>query len=455
MDLSSGDLNGSMSYHARDTRSSPALVPRHSALKRKRNSLRSRSDSSPDDDRPQTQQRPVKRACNECRQQKLKCDADPTAEQPCSRCKRFNLQCRIDQNFKRVGKRNQISELERQNAELHERLAAVEASPITRSTTFFPASPRFDMHTTNPATHPHDGVAGSLLELSRGPEAHRVSAARKKSSSARALGTFSVTADQIDRLVDEFFLHYHPLLPVLDPGKEPDEYFDLCDLLFWTIIVVASRRFDEDPTMLDAVSSPYKELLWNTVAAVPQNYQVVKALAILCTWPLPTNSTSTDITFIISGVMMQIALQTGLHRPGNAQEFLIKTRIELKEEDVRDRFNTWACCNIVTQAISTAYGLPPKSIYDHTLMISIEEQKRSGAISIPLYMRLKIEQFVNRVSQKFYNNREASTGIASENERAAWVSLLMEQYRALEWKIGVGPSGMYQCIKGESVHMLS
>ena len=89
-------------------------------------------------------------------------------------------------------------------------------------------------------------------------------------------------------------------------------------------------------------------LVWRTLSEVPQSHHVVKALALLCTWPCPTSSTTTDPTFMLVGTMMQIAMQIGLHRPSHAQDFT-KFKIELREADVKDRVRTWAVCNIVAQ----------------------------------------------------------------------------------------------------------
>ena len=81
---------------------------------------------------------------------------------------------------------------------------------------------------------------------------------------------------------------------------------------------------------------------------MPQSYHIVKAMCLLCTWPLPTSSTSTDSTLMVSGVMMSIAMHFGLHRPSHAQDFS-KFRVELREENLLDRVKTWAACNIVAQ----------------------------------------------------------------------------------------------------------
>lgn len=148
--------------------------------------------------------------------------------------------------------------------------------------------------------------------------------------------------------MSSFFSVYHPFLPLLTSSKSPDEYYEASPLLFWAIVAVAARRYIPDPTLLSSLSGPVTRLLWTTVADVPQSYLVVQALCLLCTWPFPISSTSNDPTFMFSGLMMQIALQIGLHRPSHAQDFT-KFRVELREEELRDRVTTWAACNAVAQ----------------------------------------------------------------------------------------------------------
>ena len=148
--------------------------------------------------------------------------------------------------------------------------------------------------------------------------------------------------------VNSFFTLYHPFLPLLDPEKSPDDYYDASCLLFWIVVAVAARRYGADPLLLTALAGPVTRLLWATIADVPQSYIVIKAICILCTWPLPISSTSSDPTFMLSGLMVQISLQMGLHRPSHAQDFT-KYRVELREEELKDRVRTWAACNAVAQ----------------------------------------------------------------------------------------------------------
>lgn len=158
----------------------------------------------------------------------------------------------------------------------------------------------------------------------------------------------ALSGERLGHLYNQFFTYYHSFLPFLDPAMNSDQYFNLCPLLGWTIVLVAARRFSHEPTLLANLSAPYTKLLWASLCEMPQSYHVVKALALYCTWPLPFNSSSVDPTFMISGIMMQIALQTGLHRPLHAQDFGKYVK-DIKDSDVKDRTVTWAVCNIICQ----------------------------------------------------------------------------------------------------------
>ena len=202
------------------------------------------------------------------------------------------------------------------------------------------------------AAAPHEGVAGSLLALRNSTDVSSdVIAVRGRqpvNSTFKTLGSIVLDSSAIYTLFEQFLHSYHPWLPILDPDKPPEHFYELSPLLFWTVIAVAARRYDADSTLLTGLNVPFCELVWSTISQVPQNYHVVKSLAILCMWPLPTKSTSTDQTFMLAGLMMQIALQTGLHRPAFAQDFS-RGRLELQDEDIGDRLRTWAVCNIVAQ----------------------------------------------------------------------------------------------------------
>ena len=145
-----------------------------------------------------------------------------------------------------------------------------------------------------------------------------------------------------------YFTCYHPFLPILDSSRPPDDFYESSRLLFWVMISVAARRYRGIPALLTSLTPHLNKLLWEHVAEVPQTYLFVKALCVLCSWPLPISSTSSDPTFMLSGLNMHVAMQIGLHRPSHVQDFQ-KFKAELMEDELRDRVRTWASCNAVAQ----------------------------------------------------------------------------------------------------------
>jgi hypothetical protein len=69
---------------------------------------------------------------------------------------------------------------------------------------------------------------------------------------------------------------------------------------------------------------------------MPQVYHIVKALCLLCTWPLSAGNSSVDPNFVLNGIMMQIALHSGLYKPAYARDFW-RTIISISDVEVRDR----------------------------------------------------------------------------------------------------------------------
>ncbi|ERF76850.1 hypothetical protein EPUS_07640 [Endocarpon pusillum Z07020] len=221
----------------------------------------------------------------------------------------------------------------------------------------------------------------------------------------------------------------------------PEGYFEYCPALFWAIASVGARRYQVEPTLLNRLSGPITRLVWSALADMKQMYGVVKALCLLCTWPFPTSSTSSDPTFIFCGVMMQIAMQIGLHRPSHAQDFS-KFRMELHEDELKDRVRTWAICNIVAQRVATGYGQPANTLYDWTLSSKAANTDSNFTLPSPVADHLRIERFSQKVSSTLYSNRQNPVGLASDTERQAYVNLLASDFADLEEEISDGSSAV-------------
>ncbi|KFY48768.1 hypothetical protein V495_01048 [Pseudogymnoascus sp. VKM F-4514 (FW-929)] len=407
----------------------------------------------------------TRRACNECRQQKLRCDIIQDPFTACSRCRRLALHCRIDTGFKRVEKRKAKVNRQWIEPQRSQTIVVVPASSKSPVSSTFTDNQSSTIEETAPSVLAHmlpiEPVLSSYLDLvDDSPEtqwseicgvrqattipdtvrAHGRNYAVVKQrqepygtdSQARSfprvaprkLDGIELAADSIQILFEQFFTFYHPYLPFLDPRLSPDHYFYSSRLLFWTIISVASRRHSADPTLLSSLSISVPKLLWSTLQSVPQNHHEVKAMCLLCTWPFPMNSSSLDPTFMLSGTMAHTAMQIGLHRPGNAQDFS-KFRIRLSQEDLEDRMKTWAACNIVMQSVATGYGQPSMTLYDWALSPRLPNRP-DYQLGKYLGHRLRIEKLCDRITKALYYDVPPTSG-ATENSDNIGVIRLLDQ----------------------------
>lgn len=267
----------------------------------------------------------------------LRCDVQQDPYVACSRCRKTKIDCRIDANFRRIGKRKRNAEMEQELEQLRKKLADHEGSDGTpvrkRESTGTPS--RIQDHPES-----HDSIL-SLMDMKQGVDG-------LKETRARKLDDILLSGDQLQELFDIFLRYYRPYQPLIDADRPPNWFYDTCPLLFWTVIAIGARHYEPDPSLLTQLVQPLNTLLWTTVASVPQDFYVVKALCLLCVWPLPVTTTSADSTMMLVGLMMQMARSIGLHRPSQAQDFS-KFKIELREEELRDRVKTWAACNVIAQ----------------------------------------------------------------------------------------------------------
>lgn len=266
---------------------------------------------------------------------------------------KHNLPCAIDPGFRRQEKRQRTAQMEKEvealraeNAQLKMALPAGLA-PAAQMQSGFPSPYPPAAVPNSQFPGPNEAAASrSLLDLAQGFDGSNAGGPREPTPTT--LGRVTLSDEEVEELIGIYFARYHPYLPMLSTEVTSTIFFKLHPLLHWTILTTASRRYSTRPALLQELAQPLTDLLWSTIAAVPQTYHVVKALCLICTWPLPTSSTSQDPSMLICGNMVQLAMQFGLHRPSHAQDFS-RSRIELREEDIQDRMNTWVACNLVAQ----------------------------------------------------------------------------------------------------------
>ena len=74
----------------------------------------------------------------------------------------------------------------------------------------------------------------------------------------------------------------------------------------------------------------------------------VRALLLLLHWPFPKVGGGSDLTFALSGAVVHIVMQIGLHLPMASQEFS-KDKLRLTEEDLKMRVEIWGYCALIYQ----------------------------------------------------------------------------------------------------------
>ncbi|KUJ16604.1 uncharacterized protein LY89DRAFT_586780 [Mollisia scopiformis] len=352
-------------------------------------------------DEPRDPSKNAKRSCNNCRQQKLKCDAVQSPFKACSRCRRLQKECKVEGGFRRVGKRDKYTAMQCEIDDLRRQLQAA---------------------TQN---NPSNGLQ-VLAEAAIPKEAQQIG-----NTKPREMGDVKLSGKSVEKLFKEYFTHYHPYLPFLDPDLAPDQYFDWSPLLGWTIIVVAARRFRQEPGLFGDLSPSYNKLLWSTISEHPQPYHVSKALCLICTWPLPSTSNPSDATYPLCGMMISIALSNILDFPVHLQ--FSKGRIT--EAEQRDRRLTWAACNIVCQCTSSAYGFPSQVNFDRLLGSNF-------AILAPYHIpkdlldQLRVTQLYNALGKSLYESVSDPSGLPLEDDRAVIYSQVKASYEEVKSTLG-------------------
>lgn len=332
-----------------------------------------------------------RRACNECRQQKLRCDLANDQESTvttCSRCVKLGLACKVDDTFQRTRKRKRSADFQDEIADLRRQLlyyqhqthlpqgspryrpgdetpdrsapGRISGSPINARLpgTDSQRTPSLINNGLLPPSEPNGTSPGTSIDqhetagAGTRPHEHEIQAPATPyaaiKSRPRSLGYSNVTLSEeaIEMLYTIFFERYHPVLPILDASISAQQYCEMSPLLFWCMMAVAARRLDEYSNLISELSQPVTDLLWKAIRSVPHSPALVQSILLICAWPFPTSSTSTDPSYVLAHTAVSAAVQIGLHRPHHQQDFA-KYRLNLTDKDIAARINLWTICNIV------------------------------------------------------------------------------------------------------------
>ena len=132
---------------------------------------------------------------------------------------------------------------------------------------------------------------------------------------------------------------------------------------------------------------------------------------------------------MLAGIMFQLAMQYGLHRPSHAQDFS-RFRIELRDEEVTDRLHTWATVNIIAQNVATGQGQPPLSRWAwYTYGLHLDRMKPE------LHTRCQIEKFCDTVTRTLFTMQRDHIVEVDQAQRGLQIDMYARELGELELTI--------------------
>ena len=109
-------------------------------------------------------------------------------------------------------------------------------------------------------------------------------------------------------------------------------------LLFWTIIITASKHSAQHSDLYTTLRPAYTNLLATSIVKVTGSVSQLHALLIIVMWPLPYPGPTHDPSWGYCGMILNAALQMGMHRPGYHREYGFP---DLTQQQVQLRTVTW------------------------------------------------------------------------------------------------------------------
>jgi hypothetical protein len=208
---------------------------------------------------------------------------------------------------------------------------------------------------------------------------------------AQSLEGVTLAASVIDELFKVYFDDFHRFIPILDQKYTPNEVYQDSVFLFWAVVGTASRDFARDPTLLDCVGEKILNLALMSLRhpSVP----TIKGLLLVMTWPLPRAVGSTDVTYAISGSLLHIAIQIGLHIPTSSQDFS-RVKVNLTDYEIAKRAELWGYCVLTYQR----YGIFKSILIVHSDRPPVGLVVSKDILRLPSSKRIRTRSNVPRFS---------------------------------------------------------
>ncbi|EPE33571.1 Zn2/Cys6 DNA-binding protein [Glarea lozoyensis ATCC 20868] len=258
-----------------------------------------------------------RKACTACRQVKLRCDSMQTFPAACSRCKQNGINCQTDPTFKRVRTRHRLEEFTSQLNAIQKTLGILPSTSSPSAGTPSNQSLSPPDETTN-RPNVSFSISNDLLEtVYTNPQEKlffRCLSNIDFPPVAPVIGNVSIDNSQVKMLFKQFGEHHYRHCPVLNVELSIDELYQSSSFLFWTIVVIASQCHESHNELHTSLLRPYRQLLGEILVGPLLSIEPIQGLILLCKWPLPVAKQKEDPSWNYSGLLINAAIQLGLHK---------------------------------------------------------------------------------------------------------------------------------------------
>ncbi|KAK9320888.1 hypothetical protein V1517DRAFT_328069 [Lipomyces orientalis] len=315
------------------------------------------------------------RACNHCRQFKIRCDSTELFPSPCSACKGKGKDCNVDATFKPIRTRSLLKDV------------------TTRLTLIQDTLRHHDITIPHPSSvegsHPlRDIIERPRLESAPAAPIPIPSAGSEDDTSfvgSQQLGEITLEADTIRDLFEHFRRNHFLYFPILNADFSAKDLAQSCPLLFWTIIIISSRYHTHHRSIYRSLFDPFLEILSIALVHSIRSVRDIQALLYVCMWPLRISKQHGDPSLTYCAVAVNASLMLGLHRPVLENEN--RNRGHAFPGDSEERMRTWRGCLYLSTHLNIIQGLPiqlPIRLYLDTINAIITSDDRSELSALVL-----------------------------------------------------------------------
>lgn len=232
------------------------------------------------------------------------------------------------------------------------------------------------------------------------------------------------------RRVNSFFGEYAHILPILDASRTPNAYYSSSAFLFWAIVGVGCRTYARNPTLLAVLPSKILNLAVLTLNS-HNSVEVVQGLLLILYWPFPRSSTDYKPNYVLTGAVVHLAMQLGLHLPVSGQEYSA-AKLSLNSEELKRRSQIWGYCQLEAMRSNIQKGNVTASIFDIPYDV---EQRRVvfDYLSPSQKFQLKVQDTVARCC--IATSQNGLRVMSAEQERS--LDILLDMFSAQLSTIGL------------------